>query len=143
MSRVRAVDWRKFEQYRYKQFKARDIASHIASKYGGQDMPTWAFVVYMFGLANPMFVFQLPTSPILPNPRVHVIVDNSKAHDKGPNWEIDKGIFSREQIQAIVTQITSEGIVNKPLLDLQADMLGDAKLRDSATNGKMWAELQV
>ena len=143
MTSPRAVDWRKFEQYRYKQFKARDIAAHIVSKYGGRDMPTWAFVVYMFGLANPMFVFQLPTSPILPNPRVHVIVDNSKAHDKGKAWDIDKGIFSREQIKAIVTQITSEGIVNKPLLDLQADMLGDAKLRDSATNGKMWAELQV
>ena len=144
LDRPRAVDWSKFVQYRYRQFKARDIAARVVERYGaGRDMPTWAFVVYMFGLANPMFVFQLPTSPILPNPRVHVIVDNSKARDKGPAWPIDKGIFSKEQIRAIVTQITSEDIVNAPLLNLQADMAGDAKLRYHATNAKKWAELQV
>ena len=142
LDKPRAVDWSKFVQYRYRQFRARDIAARVVERYGGsRDMPTWAFVVYMFGLANPMFMFQLPTSPILPNPRVHVIVDNSKAHDKGPAWPIDRGIFSKEQIQAIVTQITSEGVVNAELLNLQADMAKDAGLRDNATNAKKWADL--
>ena len=142
LDKPRAVDWSKFVQYRYRQFRARDIAARVVERYGaGRDMPTWAFVVYMFGLANPMFMFQLPTSPILPNPRVHVIVDNSKAHDKGAAWPIDRGIFSKEQIRDLVAQITNEGVVNAELLNLQADMVGDAKLRNDATEGKKWAEL--
>ena len=142
MSEPRAVDWRKFEQYRYRRFLARDVSARMVHKFGrGRDMPTWAFVVYMFGIANPSFEFSLPSSAIMPNPRVMCIVDNSKARDKGPSWAIDQGIFAPDTIKALVRQITSEGTVNQELLNLQADMAGDAKLRDSATNAKKWAEL--
>lgn len=141
MNTVRAVDWDKFARYRYRSFLARDIASRLVSKYSRRDMPTWAFVVYMFGLANPMFEFRLPTSAILPNPRVHVIVDNSKARDKGPSWPDAQGVFSPDTIKALVSQITSEGTVDRPLLDIQANVAKDRAWMADRTNAKQWAEL--